>query len=112
MLPSFGREKRSFKEKNLDTSVYVLFTKADRKVENLINKRNSGDLYIDEDTYKDNIQEVLADMESMVSIYADALPQEDVSWLSMRYLKESYILKSLDNDERKLNFQPKGLFRK
>lgn len=112
MLPSFGREKEALKKKNLDTSVYVLFTKADRKVENLINKRNSGDLYIDEDTYKDNIQEVLADMESMVSIYADALPQEDVSWLSMRYLKESYILKSLDNDERKLNFQPKGLFRK
>lgn len=105
-------KKEALKKKNLDTSVYVLFTKADRKVENLINKRNSGDLYIDEDTYKDNIQEVLADMESMVSIYADALPQEDVSWLSMRYLKESYILKSLDNDERKLNFQPKGLFRK
>ena len=43
------------KKSHLDTSVYVLFTKADRKVENLINKRNTGDLYIDENTYRENI---------------------------------------------------------
>lgn len=100
------------KKSHIDTSVYVLFTKADRKVENLINKRNTGDLYIDEDTYTQNIQAVLSDVERMVSDYANVLPQEEVGWLSMRYLKDSYILKSLDGDERKRNFEPEGLFEK
>lgn len=100
------------KKSHLDTSVYVLFTKADRKVENLINKRNTGDLYIDENTYRENIQSVLAELESMVHSYADMLPQEEVGWLSMRYLKDSYVLKALEGDERKHNFEPEGLFEK
>lgn len=100
------------KKSHLDISVYVLFTKADRKVENLINKRNTGDLYIDENTYKENIQSVLADLESMVDSYADMLPQEEVGWISMRYLKDSYVLKALEGDERKRNFEPYGLFEK
>lgn len=100
------------KKSHLDTSVYVLFTKADRKVENLINKRNTGDLYIDENTYRENIQSVLAELESMVHSYADMLPQEEVGWLSMRYLKDSYVLKALEGDERKHNFEPEGIFEK
>lgn len=106
-------KKKELKEKShLDTSVYVIFTKADRKVENIINKRNTGDLYIDENIYKQNIKEVLADIEKMVHKYADMLPQEEVSWLSMRYLKDSYILRTLGDDERKRNFEPEGLFDK
>ena len=100
------------KKSHLDISVYVLFTKADRKVENLINKRNTSGLYIDENTYSENIQSVLADLESMVCSYADMLPQEEVGWLSMRYLKDSYILKALEDDKRKRNFEPEGLFEK
>lgn len=100
------------KNSNLDISVYVLFTKADRKVENLINKRNTGELYIDENTYSENIQSVLDDIESMVHSYANMLPQEEVGWLSMRYLKDSYVLKALEDDERKRNFEPEGLFEK
>lgn len=106
------KKEELLKKSSLNTSVYVLFTKADRKVENLINKRNTGGLYIDEDTYIQNIQEVLSDIEEMVLEYAELLPQEDVGWLSMRYLKDSYILKSLNNDERKRNFEPEGLFEK
>lgn len=106
------KKEELMKKSNLDTSVYILFTKADRKVENLINKRNTGDLYIDEKTYTQNIQEVLADIENMVHEYADMLPQEEVGWLSMRYLKDSYILKSLEGDDRKQNFEPEGLFEK
>jgi hypothetical protein len=100
------------KKSHLDISVYVLFTKADRKVENLINKRNMGDLYIDENTYSENIQSVLADLELRVRSYANILPQEEVGWLSMRYLKDSYVLKALEGDERKRNFEPEGLFEK
>lgn len=100
------------KKSHLDISVYVLFTKADRKVENLINKRNTGGLYIDEETYAQNIQDVLSDLERVVRDYADMLPQEEVGWLSMRYLKDSYILKSLRDDERKRYFEPEGLFEK
>lgn len=100
------------KKRNLDIPVYVIFTKADRMVENLINKRNAGKLYIDEDTYSENIQSVLTDIEEMVDLYADALPQEEVSWLSMRYLKDSYVSKVLKDDNRKHNFEPEGLFEK
>ena len=106
------KKEELMKKSHLDTSVYVLFTKADRKVENLINKRNTGDLYIDEGTYTHNIQEVLADIEKMVHEYAEMLPQEEVDWLSMRYLKDSYILKSLEGDVHKQNFEPEGLFEK
>lgn len=106
------KKEELMKKSHLDTSVYVLFTKADRKVENLINKRNTGDLYIGEETYTQNIHGVLADIEKMVREYADMLPQEEVGWLSMRYLKDSYILKSLEGDERKQNFEPEGLFEK
>lgn len=98
------------KKSHLDISVYVLFTKADRKVENLINKLNTGNLYIDENTYTENIQRVLADLEEMVHSYANIIPQKDVGWLSMRYLKDSYILKALEGDARKRNFEPEGLF--
>lgn len=100
------------KKSSLDASVYVLFTKADRKVENLINKRNIGGLYIDANTYSENIQDVLEVLENMVHDYANMLPQEEVGWLSMRYLKDSYILKALENDSRRRNFEPEGLFEK
>lgn len=106
------KKEELMKKSHLDTSVYVLFTKADRMVENLINKRNTGDLYIDQNTYADNMQEVLSDLERMVQEYSEALPKKDVAWLSMRYLKDSYILKSLEDDERKRNFEPEGLFEK
>ena len=105
-------KKELMKKRHLNTSVYVLFTKADRKVENLINKRNTGKLYINEDTYRNNIQEVLFDLERIVQEYAEMIPQEEVGWISMRYLEDSYILKSLEKDERKHNFKPDGLFEK
>lgn len=95
---------------NLDTAVYVLFTKADRIVENLINKCNKGELYINEKTYIDNIHPVLSSIESMVADYANMIPQEEVGWISMRYVEDSYLLKSLKGDPRMLNFEPKGLF--
>lgn len=99
------------KKSNLDTTVYVLFTKADRKVENLINKRNEGGLYIDEKIYLDNINDVIGEIDDMVNEYVNQLPQQEYGWLSMRYLKDSYILKSLkDEDEHKHNFEPEGLF--
>lgn len=100
------------KKRSLDIPVYVLFTKADRMVENLINKRNAGGLYIDENTYSKNIQSVLTDIEEMVNMYSDVLPKEEVGWLSMRYLKDSYVLKALEGDNRKRNFEPEGLFEK
>ena len=95
---------------NLDTAVYVLFTKADRIVENLVNKCNEGALYINEKTYIDNIHPVLSSIESMVADYANMIPQEEVGWISMRYVEDSYILKSLKDDPRRRNFEPEGLF--
>lgn len=106
------KKEELMKKSHLDTSIYVLFTKADHKVESLIDKRNTGNLYIDEDIYIQNIQEVLADIEKMVFEYANKLPQEEICWLSMRYFKDSYILRSLEGDERKRNFEPEGLFEK
>lgn len=99
-----------YKKSHINVSMYVLFTKADRKVENLINKCNTGDLYIDEQTYLDNIKSVLADIEETVDKYRTILPQEDIGWISMRYVKDSYVLKSLEEDGRKRNFKPEGLF--
>ena len=108
----FEKKKELMNKSHLDIPLYVVFTKADRKVENLINKRNTGDLYINEETYTQNIQEVLADIEKMIHNYTEMLPLEKTCWLSMRYIKDSYILKSLEGDKRKQNFEPEGLFEK
>lgn len=105
-------KKKELKERrNLDISVYVLFTKADRMVENLINKCGTGELYIDENIYRANINEVLRNLEKKVDSYVEtfSLEKKKVSWLSMRYLKDSYLLKVLEGDERK-HFEPDGLF--
>ena len=108
------REKREElkKKSNLDTTVYLLFTKADRIVENLINKKNEGGLYIDQTTYDNNINAVIEDIKAMMDKYSDMIPKEEVGWLSMRYLKDSYILKSLTDESLRRNFEPEGLFEK
>ena len=50
------------KKNQLDIPLYVLFTKADRKIENLISKRNQ-DLYINQDTYQKNMPEIIDELE-------------------------------------------------
>ncbi len=109
------REKREElkKKSNLDITVYLLFTKADRIVENLINKKNEGGLYIDQTTYDNNINAVIKkDIKAMMDKYSDMIPKEEVGWLSMRYLKDSYILKSLTDESLRRNFEPEGLLRR
>ncbi len=108
------KEKREEirKKSNLDTPVYLLFTKADRIVENLINKRNEGGLYIDQTTYNNNINAVLEDVKAMMDKYSDMIPREEVGWISMRYLKDSYILEALTGKSIRRNFEPEGLFEK
>ncbi len=109
---ALAEKKDELNKRNLNIPVYVLFSKADRMVENLINKHNAGKLYIDEDSYSKNIQSVLTEIEKMVELYAEDLPKEEVDWISMRYLKDSYVLKALAGDNRKRNFEPEGLFEK
>lgn len=108
------REKREElkKKSNLDPAVYLLFTKADRIVENLINKKNEGDLYIDQTTYDNNINDVIEDIKAMMDRFSDMIPREEVGWLSMRYLKDSYIVNALTDESLRRNFKPEGLFEK
>lgn len=108
------KEKREElkKKSNLDLSVYLLFTKADRIVENLINKRNKGDLYITQATYDNNIDAVIEDIKAMMDRFSDMIPKEEVGWLSMRYFKDSYIVKALKEESLRRNFEPEGLFEK
>lgn len=110
---ALAEKKKELAQKNhLDPAVYVVFTKADRMVENSINRLNTGNLYISEDTYRNHIHSVLDTLEAKVHQCADKLPQKDVTWLALRYLKESYVLKALEGDERRQKFEPTGLFEK
>ena len=110
---ALNEKKEEIKKKTaLDIPIYLLFTKADRKVENLINKSNLGDLIIDENTYKENIDSVINELEKTVSTYEKMFSKDNISWISMRYLRDSYILKALDGNEYKKNFEPEGLFEK
>lgn len=108
------REKREElkKKSNLDPSVYLLFTKADRIVENLINKRNEGDLYITQTTYNNNIEAVIEEIKDKMNRLSDMIPKEEVGWLSMRYLEDSYIVKAIKEESLRRNFKPEGLFEK
>lgn len=110
---ALAEKKKELAQKNhLNPIVYVVFTKADRMVENSINRLNTGNLYISEDTCRNHIHSVLDTLETKVRQCADKLPQEEVTWLALRYLKESYILKALEGDNRRQKFEPTGLFEK
>lgn len=102
------KKKEMMKKNQLDIPLYVLFTKADRKIENLISKRNQ-DLYINQDTYQKNMPEIIDELEDMINKYSEKL-KEKVSMVSMRYHKDSYITEALKDNKYKKNFEPEGLF--
>ena len=96
---------------NINAILDVYFTKADRLVENIITKRNTGNLYITIDTYKNNINDILTLVESNVKSYSKDIQSDDVSWGSLRFVKESLIVESLkENAERRKHFEPYGIF--
>lgn len=100
------------KKKGLDIPVHVLYTKADRILENMIAKKNKDDLYISQKTYDANILAVIEELQAMVDEYSGMIPKEEVEWLSMRYLAESPILKALEDASLRRHFEPEGLFEK
>ncbi len=96
---------------NLNVKFHIYYTKADRKIENIISNKKDGKLYIDLDTYKENIGEALNIVEDMIQRYSQDIASEDVSWGSMRFVKDSYIVDAIDEaDPRRKFFEPRGVF--
>lgn len=97
----------------LNVRFNILYTKADRIVENMIsNNRKDGALVINADTYSENIETVLETLEKMIGRYSVGLSSDSVGYGSMRFVENSLIEKALENDDRRKNFEPEGIFDK
>lgn len=104
------------KAKKLDVPVNVIFTKADRIIGNIINKADKTTVELTQADYDKNIEGAIASMEASIENYLTKLPQESVTWLSIRYLEESIdpiqiALRNLDS-AKLIKFKPKGLYKK
>nr|WP_307989863.1 hypothetical protein [uncultured Niameybacter sp.] len=107
-------EKLSKAEK-LDVPVNVFFTKADKIIENLINKADKDTVKLKQQDYDDNIMQVIASMEASIKGYIKKLPQDNISWLSLRYREKDIdpiqiALDKLESDKLE-KFQPEGLYK-
>lgn len=107
-------EKLSKAEK-LDVPVNIFFTKADKIIENLINKAEKDTVKLKQEDYDNNIIEVIDSMERSIEKYLNKLPQDNVTWLSLRYREKNIdpIQMALDkiNSNKLDRFTPEGLYR-
>lgn len=108
-------EKQEALRKNgkLNVRFNILYTKADRIIENLIsNSRTDGTLVINAETYEENIEGALSALEGMISKYSAGLSSDSAGYVSMRFVEDSLIEKALKYDNRRKNFEPEGIFDK
>lgn len=100
----------------LDVPVNILFTKADRIIGNFINKAHKDTVVLKQKDYDANILDAIDATEKLIGGYLAKLPQNNMSWLSLRYLEESIdpiqlALKNHDS-EKFVRFTPDGLYQR
>lgn len=102
------------KATKLDVPVNVIFTKADIIIGNLINKADKDTVVLKQDDYDSNILTAIDTMEKLIKGYLMKLPQNNVTWSSLRYLEESIdpIQLALKNQgsDKLVRFTPDGLY--
>lgn len=102
------------KATKLDVPVNVIFTKADIIIGNLINKADKDTVVLKQIDYDSNILTAVDTMEKLLKGYLTKLPQNNVTWLSLRYLEESIdpIQLALKNQgsDKLVRFTPEGLY--
>ncbi|MGB4660011.1 MAG: hypothetical protein WBI07_12580, partial [Mobilitalea sp.] len=76
------------KAKKLDVPVNVIFTKPDIVIGNVINKAERTTVELTQGDYDRNIESAINFVEDTISGYLTKLPQENATWLSIRYLEE------------------------
>lgn len=104
------------KAKKLDVPVNVIFTKADIIIGNIINKVDRNTVELTQVDYNKNIESATSAIELSIEKYLTKLPQENATWLSIRYLEEridpiQMALKSIQSDKIK-KFRKDGLYEK
>ncbi|GGA06328.1 hypothetical protein GCM10008018_60210 [Paenibacillus marchantiophytorum] len=107
-------EEKLSKASRLNVPVNVIFTKADRIIGNLINKADKDTVVIRQNNYDANILDAINMMENSIKQYLTRFSQDNLTWLSLRYLEESIdpiqlALKHHGSD-RLVRFTPDGLY--
>ncbi len=102
------------KAQKLDIPIYVVFTKADRVISNIVNKADRDTVELKQEDYSRNICDAIETMEKEITRYLACLKNKDSTWLSIRYMEEKIdpiqtALRSL-NDDRRLKFTQDGLY--
>lgn len=69
----------------MDIPVHVFFTKADRILENIINKKEESALILTQEDYDRNMPQALEKMEAAIGTYLEAMPHNSAAWISLRY---------------------------
>lgn len=105
---------RVSKAQKLDIPIYVIFTKADRVISNIINKAERDTVELRQEDYSKNICGAIDTMEKSIKKYLTCLKNQDSTWLSIRYMEEKIdpiqtALRDL-NDERRRKFTQDGLY--
>jgi hypothetical protein len=104
------------KAEKVNVPVYLLFTKADRIIGNLINKGNKNSIELRQEDYDTNMSAAIKVMEQSIDKFSTKIPKESVNWLSLRYLEEKIdpIQIALHNihSDAILNFKPNGLYKR
>lgn len=104
------------KAKKLDVPVYVIFTKPDIVIGNLVNKAERATVELKQEDYDQHIGNAISSVNEMVAGFAEKMPVENAEWLSIRYLEEAIdpIQKALKtkNPEQVARFKRTGLYEK
>lgn len=101
--------------KQMDIPLNVFYTKADKILDNLVYKNDRETVDIRQLDYDKHITKAISDMEGMIATYDTRLPENSVTWLSLRFKDETIdpiqnALKKHGSD--KVNrFTPEGLYK-
>lgn len=102
------------KASKLDVPVNVIFTKADRIIGNIISKADKDTVILKQEDYNNHISEAILTVENSIKDYLKKLPDNNATWLSIRYLDERIdpiqIALRTANSDKIIKFKPEGLY--
>lgn len=106
-------EEKLSKIDKMNIPIHVLFTKADKIIENKVNLRSKRKLSLTQKDYDDSIKDVIKELDLDIKRYLEKLSTGYVYWLSLRYHDKSIdpIQKALDGDDLAMHFTPEGLYK-
>ena len=98
----------------MNIPINVLFTKADKIIDNIIYKNYRVDINVKQVDYNEHIFDAIDKMKGAIKGYLSKFPQESATWLSLRYKDEEIdpiqIALNSKGSKEVVKFTPQGLY--